>query len=126
MPLILTIASGGAVGAVLRHFMNNAVTTWWGSSFPWGIFAVNVAGSFAMGLLISLFAHVWQPSQEIRMFLTVGLLGAFTTFSTFSLDAVTLIERGAVGAAALYVAGSVVLSIGGLYAGMMMVRVFAS
>ena len=126
MTMVLAIASGGALGAVLRHFMNNAVGAWLGGGFPWGIFAINVAGSFAMGVLIALFAHVWEPPQEMKAFLTVGILGGFTTFSTFSLDAVTLLERGATGAAALYTGGSVALAIGGLYAGMMIVRVMTA
>lgn len=75
-----------------------------------------------MGLLVSLFAHVWEPPQAMKAFLTVGILGGFTTFSTFSLDAVMLVERGATGAAALYVGGSVILAIGALYAGMAIVR----
>lgn len=125
MPMILAIAFGGALGAVLRHFANNALGAWLGDDFPWGIFAVNVAGSFAMGLLISLFAHVWEPPQAMKVFLTVGILGGFTTFSTFSLDAVMLVERGATGAAVLYVGGSVILAIGALYAGMAIVRMLA-
>lgn len=126
MMMVLSIASGGAIGAVLRHFMNNAVTAMTGGGFPWGILAVNVLGSFVMGALVALFAHVWEPPQEMKAFLTVGILGGFTTFSTFSLDAVTLLERGAAGAAAFYVAGSVALAIGGLFAGMMMVRMLAA
>lgn len=126
MPLILAIACGGGLGAVLRHFLNNAVTAWLGAGFPWGIFAINVLGSFAMGVLVALFAHVWELPQEMKAFLTVGILGGFTTFSTFSLDVVTLIERGATGAAALYAGGSVVLAVAALYAGMILVRAFAS
>ena len=96
MPTILAIASGGAAGALLRHYLNSAITHILpGSSFPWGIFVINVIGSFLLGILISLFAHFWEPPQAIKAFLTVGMLGAFTTFSTFSLDTVLLIERGA-------------------------------
>lgn len=126
MPLIFAIASGGALGAVLRHFMNNAVVGMTGGAFPWGIFAINILGSFLMGVCVSLFAHMWEPPQEVKAFLTAGVLGGFTTFSTFSLDAVTLMERGAPGAAALYMAGSVAFAVGGLYAGMVVVRVLAS
>lgn len=125
MQLVLAIAGGGAVGAVLRHFMNSAVASWTGSGFPWGIFSVNILGSFVMGVLVSLFALAWEPSQEMKAFLTVGVLGAFTTFSAFSLDAVMLAERGSWAAATFYTAGSVVLAIAGLYVGMAAVRFFA-
>lgn len=124
MNLILAIAGGGAAGAVLRHFFNNALTAWLGGGFPWGIFAANVLGSFIMGVLVSFFAQAWDPPQEIRAFLTVGLLGAFTTFSAFSLDAVMLVERGAWVSASFYTAGSVFFAIAGLYAGMAAVRIF--
>lgn len=126
MQTILAIAGGGAFGALLRHAMNNIVTHMVGTTFPWGIFAVNIFGSFLMGVLIALFAHIWDPPQAMKAFLTVGLLGAFTTFSTFSMDAITLIERGAIGAAVLYIAGSVLLAIGALYGGMMLVRIFTA
>lgn len=126
MQMVLAIATGGAVGAVLRHFLNNTVEAFAGGAFPWGIFFINIFGSFLMGVCVSLFAHVWEPPQEVKAFLTVGILGGFTTFSTFSLDAVTLLERGAPAAAALYMAGSVALAVGGLYAGMMLVRVLSA
>jgi CrcB protein len=118
MQTILAIAAGGAVGAVLRHFLNNALA----GEFPWGIFACNVIGSFVMGALIAFFADVAEPPAALKAFLTVGMLGAFTTFSTFSLDAVLLWERGALTAAALYTFGSVALAIGALVAGMAIVR----
>lgn len=122
MKLVLAIAAGGAIGAVLRHFVNSGAAHFLGSAFPWGIMAVNVLGSFVMGVLIGYFALAGEASQVFRVFLTVGLLGAFTTFSSFSLDAVTLFERGAVVAAGLYVAGSVVLALGALVAGMALTR----
>lgn len=118
MQTILAIAGGGAIGAVLRHILNGLVP----GAFPWGIMACNVVGSFAMGVLIALFADAWPASPALKAFLTVGVLGGFTTFSTFSMDAVMLWERGTVLQAALYTIGSVVLAIGGLVTGMMMVR----
>lgn len=118
MQTILAIAGGGAIGAVLRHVVNGLAP----GPFPWGIMACNVAGSFAMGVLIALFADIWQAPPTLKAFLTVGVLGGFTTFSTFSMDAVLLWERGAMLQAALYTLGSVALGIGGLVAGMMMVR----
>lgn len=125
MQILFAIAAGGALGAVLRHFVNSGAAQLWGGGFPWGIMAVNVLGSFVMGCLIAGFAHVSEPSQAVKAFLTVGLLGGFTTFSSFSLDAVTLFERGEHLAAALYVAGSVLFAIGGLVAGMALVRAVA-
>jgi len=79
-----------------------------------------------MGCLISGFAHIADPSQAIKAFLTVGLLGAFTTFSTFSLDAVSLLERGALAAASFYIIGSVILALCGLFAGMFLIRAVIS
>lgn len=122
MNLVLSIAAGGAIGAVLRHYVGLLSLKFIGTSFPWGTLGVNVVGSFIMGALITYFALIWNPSPEIRAFLTVGLLGAFTTFSTFSLDVVTLWERGMTYAAFGYITASVVLSIGALCAGMFFIR----
>lgn len=126
MTLILSIAAGGAFGALARFFLNNSVSVWLGAGFPYGIFVINILGSFLMGVLVSYFAHIYNPSESMRAFLVVGFLGAFTTFSTYSLDAIMLIERGQFGAAALYIGGSVILAIGSLFAGMMLVRQFVS
>lgn len=122
MNMILSIAAGGAVGAVLRHFAGLASLRLIGPDFPWGTVFVNIIGSFIMGALVAVFAHVWQPAQEVKAFLTVGLLGALTTFSTFSLDTAMLWERGNLMATGLYVAGSVGLSIAALFAGLYLVR----
>ncbi len=123
MKLLLAIAFGGAVGAVGRHFVAAQVGHWFGSGFPWGILAVNAVGSLLLGILIETMALAWSPGLELRALLTVGVLGAFTTFSTFALDVVLLYERGAFVAALLYVAGSVVLSVGGLLLGLRLARV---
>lgn len=122
MWMILAIALGGAVGAVGRYLAMSAVGHWMGHGFPWGTLAVNVAGSAAMGVLIEASALVWSPSPAVRALIVVGVLGAFTTFSTFSLDAVFLLERGRFAAAAAYVAGSVVLCVAALYAAMQATR----
>lgn len=122
MNLVLAIAAGGALGAVGRHFVGAAALRLFGSGFPVGTVTVNIVGSFLMGALVALMALKLSPSPELRAFLTVGLLGGFTTFSAFSLDAVLLYERGAFAAAAAYVAVSVVCSIGGLVAGLQIVR----
>ena len=97
-----------------------------GGGFPWGILTANVLGSFLMGLLVEVSALVWQPGAALRAFLAVGLLGAFTTFSTFALDVALLYERGALALAGLYVALSVLLSVGGLFFGLWLVRSLAA
>lgn len=122
MKIVFSIAAGGAVGAVARHFVSGRLLRWLGPDFPYGTLAVNILGSFAMGILVGMFAHFWDASQEMRAFLTVGLLGAFTTFSAFSLDTVTLFERGAWVAAATYIVSSVLFSLGGLFAGVYLSR----
>ena len=122
MKLLQAIALGGAVGALGRHFVSVGMVAWLGHGFPWGTLAANVVGSFAMGALVETMALIWSPSIELRALLTVGFLGAFTTFSTFSLDVVSLYERGAAGLAGLYVVISVVLSVGALVAGMRVLR----
>lgn len=122
MQMILAIAAGGAVGAVARHVVAGQITQWVGAGFPWGIMIVNILGSFAMGVLVETMALAWSPSQEARAFLAVGILGAFTTFSTFSMDTALLYERGDFLAMALYIAGSVTLAILALFAGMALVR----
>ena len=125
MQMILAIAAGGAVGAVLRHYLNSFAATLLGTGFPYGIFAANILGSFLMGVLIVYFALAGEGTQTMKAsFLTVGLLGAFTTFSTFSLDAALMIERGQLITAGLYIGGSVVLAIGGLFLGMAITRMF--
>jgi CrcB protein len=117
----LFIAVGGALGAVSRFVMASWVARVFGGSFPYGILSVNVVGSFLMGL-----AMVWvlHRSGDSRMgpLLMTGFLGGFTTFSAFSLDAVMLIEKGRIGAAAAYVGGSVGLSILALAAGLVLAR----
>ena len=122
MNVILAVAAGGALGAVGRHFVNTAAVHWFGTGFPWGTLAVNVVGSFAMGLIVELSALVWSPGLQLRAFLTVGILGAFTTFSTFSLDVAVLYERGALGLAAGYIVLSVVLSVVALFGALALVR----
>ncbi len=118
----MVVAMGGAVGATLRHGVNQMALHWLGTGFPWGTLAINVIGSVLMGVLIGAFALLWDAPQSMRLFLTTGVLGGFTTFSAFSLDAVSLMQRGQISEAAFYVLASVVLSLGGLFAGMMLIR----
>jgi CrcB protein len=120
--IIAAIAIGGAVGAVARHLVGAQMLGLLGSGFPWGTLTVNVVGSFAMGALVELMAVRWNVGPELRAFMTVGVLGAFTTFSTFSLDVAVLGERGALLPAALYVLVSVGLSIAALFFGLWLFR----
>ena len=121
----LIVFLGGGFGAALRHGINLTAPKMLGTAFPYGTMLINVSGSFIMGLVAGYFAFKGDASQSWRLFLTTGVLGGYTTFSAFSLDAAVLYERGEVGLAALYVLGSVVLSIAGLFAGLALVRQFA-
>lgn len=113
----LVIFLGGGLGAALRHGVNRLAMHWWGTAFPAGTLLVNVLGCLAMGLLIGLFAAYPGSSQNVRLFLTVGLLGGFTTFSAFGLDALTLWQRGEFLPWLFYVGGSVTLSLLAVTAG---------
>ena len=118
----MAIALGGAFGAVARHFIELWSGMLLGDGFPWGTLTVNVVGCFAMGVLVELMALAWSPSVEMRAFLTVGILGALTTFSAFSLDIAVLHGRGEPMLAASYVLVSVVASIVAIFAGLAVMR----
>jgi CrcB protein len=122
MKAYLIVFVGAGLGGALRHAANVASLRLLGPAFPYGTFAVNFLGGLVMGLLAGWFAHKADPGPSWRLFLTTGVLGGFTTFSAFSLDAVVLYERGAHGLAALYVIGSVAASIAALLAGLIVVR----
>lgn len=119
---LAAIAAGGALGAVARFLVAGAVERWLGAEFPHGTLAVNVLGSFAMGVLIGASAVAWSPSPELRAAIAIGLLGGFTTFSTFSFDVTVLTGRGEWAPAGVYIIASVFLSIGGLFAGLRAAR----
>ena len=124
---ILYVALGGAVGASLRHMLGIAAARAFGTAYPYGTFIANVLGGLLMGLLVGWLAHKVSGGQNLRLFLGVGLLGGFTTFSAFSLDAVLMYERKAYGAMAGYIGSSVILSIGALMIGLIVARkVFGS
>jgi fluoride exporter len=120
----LLVFVGGGLGATLRHLINVTCARCMGTGFPWGTFIINITGSTVMGLIAGYLAFKGAASQPWRLFLMTGVLG-YTTFSAYSLDAALLYERGELGLAALYVAGSVVLSIAGLFAGLALIRQFS-
>lgn len=123
MNAFLLVGAGGALGAMARYAAGLLVGRMVTTSFPAATLVVNVVGSVAMGLLVGLLARFMPDWQEdARLFLAVGVLGGFTTFSAFSLDAVMLIERGALAQATLYVGLSVVVCLGGLYLGLLVSR----
>ena len=123
---ILWVAAGGALGSAGRYLVNVTSARLMGAEFPWHTFAVNIVGCFAMGVLIALMALKLNVSQDVRAFLTTGILGGFTTFSAFSLDFAVLIERKAYGLALAYAAGSVGLALAAVFAGLALVRWLAS
>lgn len=124
MKEFLAVASGGAFGAAARYGVVVLSTHYLGSGFPYGTVIVNVVGSFIMGVFIELSALVLSVSASTRLFLVVGFLGAFTTFSTFSLDFAHLYNRGKIALGGMYVLTSVILSIGALFVGLYVVRRF--
>jgi CrcB protein len=118
----LVVFVGAGIGGSIRHGMNIWVAHFLGTHFPWHTFVINVLGSLVMGLLAGWFAERGGHLGHIPLFFTTGILGGFTTFSTFSLDAVLLWERHEHLLAALYVGGSVVCAIVGLVIGLWLVR----
>ena len=122
MKLLAAVALGGACGAVARYGVFLLASHLLGTQFPYGTLLVNVIGSFIMGVLVELMALSVSLSAELRLLLTTGILGAFTTFSTFSLDVAVLYERGKLLLCAVYIVLSLSLSIGALFAGLQLVR----
>lgn len=117
---LLSVALGGAFGASLRYLTGVWLTRMVGVGFPWGTITVNVLGSLLMGVLVVFLAR--RGGQEYAPLLMIGLLGGFTTFSSFSLDALTLFERGEPGLAGLYVGASMALSLGAIAVGVFLAR----
>lgn len=120
--LVIAVAAGGALGSVARYLVGVGSGKLFGTDFPWGTLIINVTGSFLIGAFVGLLAAKWELSQAMRIFLTVGICGGYTTFSTFSLDTYYLIERGQTLASSAYMAASVVLSVGALIAALRLVR----
>jgi CrcB protein len=121
---LIQVALGGALGAVLRYLTSVGAMRLVGPGFPWATMTVNVLGSFAMGVLVVVLAR--EGGTRLAPFFMTGVLGGFTTFSAFSLDALTLYERGQAGLAAGYVVASVLLSLGAIFAAILMMRSFAA
>ena len=120
--ILLAIALGGAIGSLARHYLSSSIYAVTGNTFPWGIFVVNILGGLVMGLIVELGARKFNYAPETRAFLTTGILGGFTTFSTFSLESAMLITRGAYFYAAAYMIGSTSLSVLAVFAGFWIVR----
>jgi|SRR5437868_11865171 len=116
--LYLIVFLGAGIGGALRHGVNVGAAKLFGLDFPYGTLVVNIVGSFAIGLFAGYFAFRPGIGQHMRLFLTTGLLGGFTTFSAFSLDTALLVERHAYGLAAGYVVGSVAASLVALFVGL--------
>ena len=120
---LLQVALGGAVGASARYMVNMGTMRLMGPGFPWATLFVNVAGSLLMGALVVVLAHK-DGGMRVAPLLMTGMLGGFTTFSAFSLDALTLWERGNHSLAAFYVAASVILSLGAIVMALWLTRGF--
>jgi CrcB protein len=124
MRTTLAIAAAGALGAVSRHQLESFVNRHWGDVFPWGTFVVNVSGSFALGVLVGLFAHRLGVPLWLQAAATVGFLGAYTTFSTLSLQVYRSTATGHLAIAVANAVGSLVAGALALYAGILVARSF--
>jgi CrcB protein len=126
MPVVLWVAAGGALGSAARYMVNAWLGRLFDGAFPWHTVTVNVLGSFVIGLLVELMALKLNVGNEVRAFLTTGILGGFTTFSAFSLDFAVLVEGKSYGLAGAYAASSVLVSLIAVFAGLYLVRALAS
>jgi fluoride exporter len=125
MPSLLLVMIGGAFGSAARYLVSRATFAWWGPDYPWGTLAVNLAGGLAMGLLAGTLTRFGEGGEQWRLLLGVGVLGGFTTFSAFSLDAMTMIERGDWSGAIGYAVASVIGSVAALALGLTAARALA-
>ena len=122
MKALLYVAMGGALGAVMRYGISSGIYSWFGRSFPYGTLVVNVMGSFAIGIFSILLIEKFNVSQELRLALVVGVLGALTTFSTFSWDTLDLMQQGLMQRAFLNVLLNVVMCISAAWLGAQLAR----
>ena len=119
---LIAIALGGALGAIFRYLLGNQVSIIVGPSFPFSIVIINVVGSFFMGMVVESFNLFSISNEPMQKFLTIGILGAFTTFSTFSLDVIDLVVKNRMSDAFLYIFASVILAVGFLFLGMQLIK----
>jgi CrcB protein len=122
VPAVVAIALAGALGALARYGLDGLISRRAPTSFPWGTFAVNISGSFALGLVFVLMTERFRPDPWLRSAVTIGFFGAYTTFSTFSLETYRLVEDGAYGLAFANVLGSVAAGLAAVYAGVVIGR----
>lgn len=120
--LVASVACGGAIGSAGRYLVSILMGKWLGMGFPWGTVTVNIIGAFLMGALVEFVALRYSISQELRAFLAVGVLGGFTTFSSFALDTAVLFERGQLGLTFAYVAGTLVAGLSAMFFAIYLVR----
>ncbi|EPE98061.1 fluoride efflux transporter CrcB [Rhizobium grahamii] len=118
----LLVAGGGAIGSLLRYYVGQWALRLAGPAFPWGTLTVNVVGCFVIGVFAEMIVRRFDASPELRLLLITGFLGGFTTFSAFSLDAISLFERGAAVSGAVYILASVGLSMAAVIAGLALMR----
>jgi CrcB protein len=122
VPIALAVAIAGSLGALARYGLDGWISRRAPTSFPWGTFTINVTGSFLLGLAFVLMTERFRPDPWLRSAVTIGFLGAYTTFSTFSLETYRLIEDGAYGLAFANIAGSVAAGLAAVYAGVVLGR----
>ncbi|MBN7805243.1 fluoride efflux transporter CrcB [Agrobacterium rosae] len=119
---IALVAIGGAIGSIARYLVGVWSVRLAGPNFPWGTLTVNVVGAFLIGLTVEVIARRFDASSEMRVFLVTGVIGGFTTWSSFTLDAVVLFERGEIGLSALYLGASLLVSFAAIFAGLALGR----
>lgn len=121
---LLLVGAGGFLGSISRYAVTQLTSRLWGDLFPWGTFSVNIIGSLLIGIIYGLAVHNNWLSADVRIFLAIGFCGSFTTFSTFSFDTVQLLNTGQMLPTILYVAGSVLLGLLAVFAGIGIIKLF--
>ena len=116
---------GGGLGSMMRHAVGRVSLALLGPQFPYGTLVINVGGSFAMGVVAGWFAFRGQADQSVRLFLATGVIGGFTTYSSFSLETALLWERGDLGQTFLYIGGTLALGLAGVSGGLSLVRIWS-
>ena len=120
---LMYVAFGGALGSICRYMVGNLIGRYNATTFPFATFFINITGGFLMGVWIGTMVLVLPArSKDLHLLMAIGVLGGYTTFSTFSLESYLLLEKGLWMQAAIYMAGSVILSIAALFAGMWILR----